>query len=104
MHTKILSMTGLAVRAGKVKFGAFLTLAACDEGKAKLVILPGDLGQSNRRSIEAKCKNTNVKVITVADKQTLSHAVGKKDVTAVAICDESFASAILKLYGGGVNG
>lgn len=104
MTNKILSMTGLAVRAGKVKFGAFMTNAACDSGKAKLVILPEDLGASNRRSIESKCKNTNVKFITVSDKESLSRAVGKKDVTAIAICDENFASAILKLYGGGVNG
>ncbi len=104
MTNKILSMIGLAVRAGKVKFGAFSTLASCDEGKAKLVIMPADLGASNRRSIEAKCKNTNVKFITVADKELLSHAVGRKDVTSVAICDDNFASAILKLYGGGVNG
>lgn len=97
-------MIGLAVRAGKVKFGAFLTLASCDEGKAKLVIMPEDLGASNRRSIEAKCKNTNVKFITVANKESLSHAVGRKDVTSIAICDDNFASAILKLYGGGVNG
>lgn len=104
MTDKILGMTGLAVRAGKVKFGVFLTLAACDEGKAKMVIIPSDLGASNRRSIEAKCKNTNVPFIVVADKDTLSHAVGKKDVSALAICDDSFTSAILKLHGGGVNG
>ncbi len=97
-------MTGLAVRAGKVKFGVFLTLAACDEGKAKLVIMPSDIGASNRRSIEAKCKNTSVPCICVADKASLSKAVGKKDVVALAICDENFKSAILKLYGGGIDG
>lgn len=97
-------MTGLAVKAGKVRFGVFLTLAACDEGKAKLVIIPSDLGQSNKRSVEAKCKNTAVPCITVGDKATLSKAVGKKEVTALAICDENFKAAILKLYGGGING
>ncbi len=104
MTDKILGMTGLAVRAGKVKFGAFLTMAACDEGKAKLVIIPEDLGNSNRRSIEAKCKNTSVPLIVVSDRASLGKAVGKKDVTALAVCDENFKSAILKLHGGGVNG
>lgn len=97
-------MTGLAVRAGKVKFGVFLTLAACDSGNAKLVIVPSDLGASNLRSIAAKCKNTSVPLITVADKASLGKALGKKDVSALAICDENFKSAILKLHGGGVNG
>lgn len=104
MTDKILGMTGLAVRAGKVKFGVFSTLAACDEGKAKLVIIPADLGNSNRKSIEAKCKNTSVPLIEVSDRAALGKAVGKKDATALAVCDENFKSAILKLYGGGVNG
>lgn len=104
MTNKILSMTGLAVRAGKVKFGVFLTLSACDTGKAKLVIIPADLGGSNKRSIEAKCKNTSVPFIMVADKASLGKAVGRENVSALAICDENFKSAILKLYGGGVNG
>lgn len=97
-------MIGLAVRAGKVKFGVFLTLAACDEGKAKVVVIPSDLGGSNKKSVEAKCKNTSVPCITVGDKESLGKAVGKKEVTALAVCDENFKSAILKLYGGGING
>lgn len=104
MTNKILGMTGLAVRAGKVKFGVFLTLQACDALKAKLVIIPCDIGQSNRRSIEAKCKASNIPCIAIADKESLSKAVGKKDTVALAVCDESFSSAILKLYGGGING
>lgn len=104
MTNKILGMIGLAVRAGKVKFGVFLTSASCDSGKAKLVIIPTDIGASNRRSIEAKCKATKTPFISVSDKESLSKAVGKKDTVALAVCDESFSSAILKLYGGGING
>lgn len=104
MKDKILNMTGLAVKAGKVRFGVFCTLAACDSGKAKLVIIPSDLGGSNKRNILAKCKNTNTVCITVGDKAALAKAVGKKDVAAVAVCDENFKTAILKLYGGGIDG
>ncbi len=97
-------MIGLAVRAGKVKFGVFLTESACENGKAKLVVVPSDLGANNLRSLEAKCKNAHVPLITVSDKVTLGKACGKKELTAVCICDENFKSAILKLYGGGTNG
>ncbi|MCD8048482.1 MAG: L7Ae/L30e/S12e/Gadd45 family ribosomal protein [Clostridia bacterium] len=100
---KILSMTGLAVRAGKVRFGVYLTLSACDAGRAKLVIIPSDLGGSNRRGIEAKCKNASIPLITVADKRSLGKACGREETAAVCICDENFKSAILKIYGGGVN-
>ncbi len=104
MTNKILGMIGLAVRAGKVKFGVFLTLSACDTKKAKLVIIPSDIGASNRRSVEAKCKAMEIPCIEVADKEALSKAIGKKDTVALAVCDENFKSAILKLYGGGING
>ena len=97
-------MIGLAVRAGKVKFGTFLVSAACDKGQAKLVVVPCDLGASNRRSLEGKCKNTQTPIIEFSDKATLSKACGKENVSAVAICDENFKTAILKLYGGGING
>lgn len=104
MTDKIFGMIGLAVRAGKVKFGVYLASSACDTGSAKLVIIPSDLGASNKRSLQAKCKNTHIPLIEVADKASLSHAVGKKDVSAIAVCDENFKSAILKIHGGGVNG
>ena len=97
-------MIGLSVRAGKVKFGVYMVSAACDKAQAKLVIIPADLGGSNRRTLEAKCKNTSIPFIVVSDKQSLSHACGKENVSAIAICDENFKSAILKLYGGGTNG
>lgn len=100
---KILQMTGLAVRAGKVKFGVYTAISACDSGRAKLVIIPKDLGNSNKRSIEAKCNNTSVPLIALSDKVSLGRACGRDNAAAVTVCDENFKSAILKLYGGGVN-
>ncbi len=103
MTNKILGMTGLAVKAGKVRFGVYLTLSSCDSGKAKLVIIPSDIGGSNRRSIEAKCKNTSVPCIVLSDKAALGKACGRESVSALCVCDENFGNAILKIYGGGVN-
>ncbi len=100
---KILRMTGLAVKAGKVKFGVFQSLAACDSGRAKLIIIPKDLGGSNRHAALVKCEQTSVPLITVSDKAELGKAVGRDSAASLAICDENFKSAILKLYGGGVN-
>ena len=98
MNDKVLGMLGLAVRAGKVNFGVFMTEKAIDEGSAYLVIASEDIGSSNRRKIEGKCKNNDVEMIFHSDKASLSRAVGKKDVPVVAVCDEGFARAILKKY------
>lgn len=95
MNDKILGMIGLAVRAGKVAFGVFMTEKAFDEGRAKLVIASEDIGASNRRKIEGKCQNYGIDLIFYSDKSSLSRALGKKDIPVVAICDEGFARAIL---------
>lgn len=100
MNDRLLGMLGLAVRAGKVSFGAFMTQKALDEGRAHLVIAASDIGQSNRRGIENKCKASGVPLIFYSEKSSLSRACGKKDMPVAGICDEGFAGAIVKIYGG----
>lgn len=101
MNDKVLGMLGLAVRAGKAAFGVFLTEKALDEGRAHLVVVAEDIGASNRRKIESKCINCDVKIIFYSDKASLSRAAGKKDMPVIAICDEGFAKAITDKYNAG---
>ncbi len=98
MNDRVLGMIGLAVRAGKVRFGVFMTERAIDEGCASLVIASEDIGASNRRRIENRCKECNVELMFYSDKKTLSRAAGKKDMPVLAVCDEGFAKAIVKKY------
>ena len=100
MNDRLLGMLGMAVRAGKVSFGVFMTEKALDEGRAHLVIAAEDTGASNRRKIEGKCSATGTELIFYSDKESLSRAIGKKDVPIVAVCDEGFSKAIVKIYGG----
>jgi len=100
MNDRLLGMLGMAVRAGKVSFGVFMTEKALDEGRAHLVIAAEDTGASNRRKIEGKCKAYSTNIIFYSDKESISKAIGKKDVPVVAVCDEGFSKAIVKIYGG----
>ena len=100
MNDKLLGMVGLAVRANKTAFGVFMTEKALDEGRARLVIASEDIGASNKRRIENRCIENNVRLIYYSDKASLSHAAGKKEMPVIAICDDGFADAILKKYGG----
>jgi len=96
MNDRLLGMIGLAVRANKAAFGVFMTEKAIDEGRASLVIAAEDIGTSNHRRIEGKCRNEDIKIIFYSDKASLSRAAGKKDMPVIAICDEGFANAIIK--------
>ncbi len=100
MNDRLLGMLGLAVRAGKASFGVFSTEKALDEGKCELVIAAEDMGQSNRRRIENKCREWDVPLIFYSDKASLSRSAGKKDMPVIGILDEGFAKAIVKIYGG----
>jgi ribosomal protein L7Ae-like RNA K-turn-binding protein len=100
MNDRLLGMLGLAVRAGKVSFGVFSTLKALDEGRAKVVIASGDIGQSNKRAVENKCNEWDIPLLFYSNKEDLSRACGKKDMPVVGICDEGFSEAIVKIYGG----
>lgn len=98
MNDRVLGMLGLAVRAGKVAFGVFMTEKAINEGRAYLVIAAEDIGASNRRRIEGKCRESGVEIIFYSTKEALSRAAGKKDMPALAVCDEGFAGSIVKKY------
>ncbi len=97
MNDRLLGMVGLAVRAGRVSLGVFLTDKALDEGRCRLVVMAQDIGQSNKRRMENKCEMWDVPVIFYSDKATLSHAAGKKDMPVIGILDDGFASSIIKL-------
>lgn len=98
MNDRLLGMLGLAVRAGKVSFGVFMTEKALDEGRAHLVIASEDIGASNRRRIESRCSEYGVQLIFYSDTASLSRAAGKKNMPVAAVCDEGFAKAIAKKY------
>lgn len=97
---KLLNMVGLAVRAGKVRFGVYMTGRAVSDGSAKAVVAAADIGKDNRKKIERECIAAGVPLVLWENKDELSRAVGKKDVVAVSICDENFARAVVKLSEG----
>ena len=94
---KLLNMVGLAVRAGKVRFGTYMTERAVADGKARLVVAANDLGKDNRKKIENKCAERRVPVVFWASRGELGRAVGKKDTAVLCICDESLAGAVLRI-------
>ncbi len=96
MKDTFLQTLGLAVRARKVKFGAFTVKKAVNDGICHLVIIPTDLGEDNKKKLKSVCEINSVKLVMRNTKKEFESALGKENVTAVAVCDESFATALLK--------
>ncbi len=91
-----LGLIGLAMRAGKLRCGAFRAARAAADGSARLMIAAADIGADNRRRIEAVCREYGVPLMYRSTSSELSRSVGKKNVPVVCVCDDNFAAAARK--------
>ena len=93
---KILSLVGLATRAGKTASGEFCTEKEVKTGRAALVIVAGAASENTKKKFRDMCEFYDVPIIFYSDKDTLGHAMGKQFRASLAILDEGFAKGILK--------
>lgn len=93
---KILSLIGLATKAGKTASGEFLTERETKTRKAFLVIVASDASDNTKKKFREMCKFYKVPIYFYGDKDTLGHAMGKEFRASLAILDEGFAKGIQK--------
>ena len=93
---RILSMFGLAARAGRIASGEFQTETAVKAGTACLVIVAEDASANTKKLFQDKCSFYKVPVITFGTKEELGHAIGKEFRASLAILDTGFAEAVMK--------
>jgi len=93
---KILSLFGLAARAGRLASGEFQTETAVKTGTAHLVVVAEDASDNTKKLFQDKCSFYKVPVIILGTKEELGHAIGKEFRASLAILDEGFANAVMK--------
>lgn len=93
---KILSLVGLAARAGKIASGEFQTETAVKSGSAFLVVVAEDASENTKKLFSDKCSFYKVPVITLGTKEELGHSIGKEFRASLAVLEEGFASAVMK--------
>lgn len=99
---KMLSMLGLAQKAGKVASGEFSTEKAIKSGKASIVIVADDSSDNTKKMFKNMCDYYKVPVYYYSDKETLGHAIGKQFRASLAVIDEGFGKQIRKHIGIGL--
>lgn len=92
----ILSLIGLATKAGRIVSGEFMTEKEVKSGKAALVIVAGDSSDNTKKKFQNMCEYYKVPIHFYGDKDTLGHAMGKEFRASLAILDEGFAKGIRK--------
>ena len=93
---KVLSLIGLAVKAGRCTSGEMMTENETKAGKAKLVIVASDASENTKKKFRDMCEFYKVPICFYGDKDTLGHAMGKEFRASLAILDKGFADGILK--------
>lgn len=93
---KILSLFGLAARAGRIASGEFQTETAVKTGTAYLVVVAEDASDNTKKLFRDKCAYYNIPVVTYGTKEELGHAIGKEFRASLAVLDEGFTKAVMK--------
>ena len=95
-NNKVLSLLGLATKAGKVASGEFSTEKSVKTGKGFLVLVADDSSQNTRKKFQNMCDFYEVPIYFIANKEELGRFCGKEFRASLAVQDENFAKAMLK--------
>ena len=70
-NNKVLSLLGLATKAGKVASGEFSTEKSVKTGKGFLVLVADDASQNTRKKFQNMCDFYEVPIYFIANKEEL---------------------------------
>ena len=91
---KVLSMLGLAAKAGKIASGEFSTEKAVKSGSAFLVIVAEEASENTKKMFRNMCSFYQVPLYMYASKEALGNAIGKEYRASLAVLDEGFAKGL----------
>ena len=97
MMGQMLSMLGLAKKAGRVEIGEEPVGAAARAKKARVILVAQDAGPSSQRRAFSFAEAGACLCLTVpADKDALGRALGRTSVAMCAVTEIGFAGAVVK--------
>lgn len=93
---KLLSLLGLAAKAGKVASGEFSTEKAVKTGKAYLVLVAEEASGNTKKKFLNMCTYYKVPCYFFGEKAALGKAIGKEFRASLALLDENLGRAVEK--------
>lgn len=91
---RILSLTGLAMKAGKIASGETAVLSAIASKEARLVLVAKDASAGSKKLFTDKCRYRDIPCVLFGDKEGLGLSIGRAERSAVAVTDDAFAAKI----------
>lgn len=106
----MLSLIGLATKAGKTVSGEFSTEKAVKSQKAYLVVVAGDASANTCKKFRNMCEFYQVPMVVFGDREKLGKAMGKEFRASLAVLDAGFSDGMVRILksqeqaeGGGCN-
>lgn len=93
---RVLSMLGIAAKAGKIVSGEFATENAVKSATAYLVVIAADASANTRKKFRDMTSFYEVPIIEYGTKETLGGSIGKDYRSSLAVTDEKLAGAVEK--------
>lgn len=97
MINRIYSMIGLAMKAGKVGFGADMCEEKIKNGNAYLIILAEDMSDKTKDKFIKLASLYNINIVIFGEIDLLSKCIGKSNKGVFTILDEGFGNKILQM-------
>lgn len=91
---RVLSMLGIAAKAGNVVSGEFSTEKAIKTGMACLVIVSEEASDNTKKHFTDMTSFYEVPCYFYGDKESLGRCIGKEFRASLAITDENLARAV----------
>lgn len=95
-ESEVLSLVGLALRAGGAAPGVRASREALRTGAARVVLTAGDASETQLDKILGLARKREVPHRVVADRNALGAALGSASVSAVAVTNPTLAEQILE--------
>ncbi|MGN0170182.1 MAG: L7Ae/L30e/S12e/Gadd45 family ribosomal protein [Lachnospiraceae bacterium] len=95
MQDKVMSMLGLATKAGKLVSGEFMTETVIKKSGARLVILAKDCSDNTKKKFYNMCDYRDIPCYEYSDKEELGRCIGKEFRACLAVTDPGFATSII---------
>ena len=96
-RTKVLQLLGLAHRAGAVSLGTGAVREAVRGGSARLVLTAEDASQGQLDKVRPLLEHRGVPERSIGSRADLGTALGRLQLTAIAIENDGFAARILEI-------
>lgn len=94
----VLSLVGIAKKAGKVASGEFQTEQAVKSGKAGLVIVSEEASENTKKKFRNMCDFYRIPVFFYEGKEQLGAAIGCEFRASLAVTDEGLSRSIKRLF------